>query len=600
MLTPEYYEGCADDILKLYEQLEDDIISDVIRRIMKSGKVTATARHQIEQLQETGLLYDDILNILAQNTDATSQHVRALFEDAGIETVRFDNRIYRENGLTPVDIRQSPAMRRTLEAGYRKTLGNMTNLTLTTANTSQTAYINACNSAYMQITSGAFSYQEAIRQAIQKTAQNGVKVLYPSGHTERIDVAVRRAVLTGVGQTCREIGLMNAEECGCDLMEITAHSGARPSHASWQGKIVSLSGRKGYLSKSDIGYGTGDGFGGWNCRHDWFPFFEGYSRPNYSAKDLQKLDEKNIKYNGKLYNQYEISQIQRRYEREIRSDKREQVAFKVAVEEADDPELEQVMQDSLNYANSLVKNKQAKMRDFIRQTGQNRDYFREQNYPKENLKNSLTISDNNGIINEKKSFRIPITDESIENVQLIQPEGFTEENAVALKKAHQELLKEARKYPLGTECGMLLDFDMERFDDIGIIVGRIDGISLPRYSEPYIALHNHSSGQTFSPEDIVGLVKLENMYALTAVGNNGKVYFISKTTSFSKEIFGQYILQYLNNTELFKGKKYLEMNEEFVNSLTDEEREELKQLLIKFSEKLIEGGIENGQITYSY
>ncbi|MDE6833272.1 MAG: phage minor capsid protein, partial [Ruminococcus sp.] len=360
MLSPEYYEGCADAIIGLYQQLEDDIISDVIRRIMKTGKVTATARHQIEQLQESGILYDDILKTIASKTDATTRHVKALFEDAGVETVRFDNRIYRENGLTPVDIRQSPAMRQTLEAGYRKTLGDMKNLTMTTANTSQTAYM-----AYMQITSGAFSYQEAIRQAVQKTAQDGVKVLYPSGHTDRIDVAVRRAVLTGVGQTCREIGLMNAQECGCDLMEISAHSGARPAHAQWQGKIVSLSGKKGYLSKSDIGYGTGDGFGGWNCRHDWFPFFEGYSKRNYSEKDLEKLDEKNIEYNGKMYSQYEISQIQRRYEREIRSANREKVAFEVAVEEVDDPELLQVMQDSLNYANSLVRDRQKKMRDFI-------------------------------------------------------------------------------------------------------------------------------------------------------------------------------------------------------------------------------------------
>ena len=390
MLSPEYYEGCADDILSLYEQLENDIISDVIRRIMKTGKVTETAKHQFEQLQETGLLYDDILSEIAKRTDATENHVKALFEDAGVETVKIDNKVYRENGLTPVDIRQSPAMRQTLEAGYRKTLGDMKNLTMTTANTSQTAYINACNQAYMQITSGAFSYQEAIRQAVQKTAQDGVKVLYPSGHTERIDVAVRRVVLTGVGQTCREIGLMNAEECGCDLMEISAHSGARPAHAQWQGKIVSLSGKKGYLSKSDIGYGTGDGFGGWNCRHDWFPFFEGYSRRNYSAKDLEKLDERNIEYNGKLYNQYEISQIQRRYEREIRSAKREQIAFKVAVEEADAPELEQVMQDSLNYANSLVKKRQAKMLDFIKQTGQNRDYFREQNYSNSYYSNEYT------------------------------------------------------------------------------------------------------------------------------------------------------------------------------------------------------------------
>ncbi|MDE5620419.1 MAG: phage minor capsid protein [Ruminococcus sp.] len=407
MLSPEYYEGCADDILKLYEQLEDDIISDVVRRIVKTGKVTETARHQIEQLQETGLLYDDILNTIAGQTDATGQQVRTLFEDAGVETVRIDNKVYRENGLTPVDIRQSPAMRQTLEAGYRKTLGNMKNLTLTTANTSQSSYINACNQAYMQITSGAFSYQEAIKQAIQKTAQNGATVTYPSGHTERIDVAVRRAVLTGVGQTCREIGIMNAEECGCDLMEISAHSGARPSHASWQGKIVSLSGRRGYLSLKDIGYGTGDGFGGWNCRHDWFPFFEGYSKPNYSAKDLKKLDEKNIEYNGKMYSQYEISQIQRRYEREIRAAKREQVAFRTAVEEADDPELRQVMQDSLNYSNSLVKDKQAKMRDFIKQTGQDRDYFREQNYGKvdykKNSQNSLMSPTDNGKLNNMQN-----------------------------------------------------------------------------------------------------------------------------------------------------------------------------------------------------
>lgn len=411
MLSPDYYEGCADDILSLYEQLEDDIISDIVRRIMKTGIVTETARHQIEQLQEAGLLYDDILNIIAGHTDATSQHVRSLFEDAGVETVRIDNKVYRENGLTPVDIRQSPAMRQTLEAGYRKTLGSMKNLTLTTANTSQTAYMNACNQAYMQITSGAFSYQEAIKQAVQKTAQDGAAVLYPSGHTERIDVAVRRAVLTGVGQTCREIGIMNAQECGCDLMEISAHSGARSDHAKWQGQLVSLSGKnvgrtisgKKVLSLRQIGYGQGDGFGGWNCRHDWYPFFEGYSKPNYTKKQLQQLDERNIEYNGKMYSQYEISQIQRRYEREIRAAKREQVAFRTAVQEADDPELRQVMQDSLNYSNDVVKRKQAKMRDFIRQTGQDRDYFREQNYGFDKKKTQK--SGTHGIIPEYDQYR---------------------------------------------------------------------------------------------------------------------------------------------------------------------------------------------------
>ena len=382
MLTPDYYESCFDDILKLYAQLEDDIISDIIRRMMKTGIVTESAKHQAEMLQNAGLLYDDILSEIAKRTDATSQHVKALFEEAGVRTVNFDNQIYRAVGRVPVDIRQSPAMRQTLEAGYRKTLGNMQNLTLTTANMAQNTYYSACNQAYMQIVSGAFSYQEAIKKAVQKTAQDGAFVLYPSGHRDRVDVAVRRSVLTGVGQTCREIGLMNAEENDCDLMELSAHFGARPTHAEWQGQIVSLSGRKGYLSLDSIGYGTGDGFGGWNCRHDWFPYFEGYSRRNYTDDYLKSLNEKNIEYNGEKYSQYEISQIQRKYEREIRSAKREKVAFDTAVKETSDPELKSVMQSGSDYANQQIKDKQAKMRDFINQIGQSRDYFREQNYGK--------------------------------------------------------------------------------------------------------------------------------------------------------------------------------------------------------------------------
>ena len=167
MLTPDYYEDCADDIINLYAQLDEAIIADITRRIIKTGRITETAKWQIKQAQEMGLLYDDIISEIGRRTDATDAHVRALFEDAGVRTVEYDADIYRSAGLVPVDIRQSPAMMQALNAGFKKTLCNMKNLTLTTANTSQNAYINACNLAYMKITSGAFSYQEAIRQAIQ-------------------------------------------------------------------------------------------------------------------------------------------------------------------------------------------------------------------------------------------------------------------------------------------------------------------------------------------------------------------------------------------------------------------------------------------------
>ena len=395
MLTPDYYEDCADDIIELYAQLDEAIIADITRRIIKTGTVTETAKWQIKQAQEMGLLYDDIISEIGRRTNATDAHVRALFEDAGVRTVQYDAGIYRQAGLVPVDIRQSPAMMQVLNAGYKKTLGNMKNLTLTTANTSQNAYISACNNAYMKITSGAFSYQEAIKQAIQTAAQQGSTVLYPSGHIDRLDVAVRRAVLTGVGQTCRTISETNADEMGCDLMELSAHSGARPSHAEWQGQIVSLSGRKGYLNKDDIGYGTGAGFGGYNCQHDWYPYFEGISTRNYNDRMLKQMNAKCIEYNNKMYSEYEISQIQRRMEREIRSAKREKVAYQTAVSESSG-ELKEVMQKALAYSKSDVSDKQAKMRDFINQTGQQRQYFREQNYGRVSYSNRLTLVSNSG------------------------------------------------------------------------------------------------------------------------------------------------------------------------------------------------------------
>ena len=318
MLTPDYLLHCTDSLTELLDAYDNAVVSDIARRIVKTGYVTETAKHQIRQAQQMGLLYEDIIREIAQRTNATDSMVRALFEDAGVETVQTDNRLYTAAGLQPTDLRASPAMLQMLQAGYENTLGTMHNLTLTTANTAQQAYISACDLAMLQVQSGAMSYQQAIRAAIQSAASDGARVLYPSGRTDRIEVAVRRAVLTGVAKTCRTIGEYNAASCGCDLMELSAHAGARPSHAKWQGQLVSLSGKRGYLSKDDIGYGSGDGFGGYNCRHDWYPFFPGISQRNYSQEKLNQLETMTVNYNGQEIPYYDATQEQRRLERRVR------------------------------------------------------------------------------------------------------------------------------------------------------------------------------------------------------------------------------------------------------------------------------------------
>lgn len=386
MLSPLYYENCTEAILEQYARLEDAILSAMVRRILKMGFVSDSTKHQAEMLQEAGLLYNDILQIIAKQTNQTVKQVQALFEDAGVRTVETDNEVYEAAGKIPVDIRQSDSMRQTLEAGFRKTLGVMDNLTSTTALTTQKAFYRACNDAYMQITSGAFSYQEAIRNVLKQAAQGGLTVEYPSGHTDKLDVAIRRAALTGVGQTAAEIGKMNAEANGCYLMEISAHSGARPTHAVWQGQLVTLTGKDAgkiidgmkVFTLSEIGYGSGDGFRGWNCRHDWYPYFPGLSTPNYSKKELEDLNAKNIEWNGKKYTEYEISQMQRAQERKIRELKRQTVKMQDAADFTENPELKAAATADYQAMAAKLKAAEKDLQTFCKATGQDRDRFREQ------------------------------------------------------------------------------------------------------------------------------------------------------------------------------------------------------------------------------
>lgn len=380
MLTPEQLAHCADDMVRLYSQLDEAIVRDIARRITKAGTMTETGRFQINALQNVGMLYDDILKTISSYTGKSESVLFDLFENAALWSVEYDMDIYTANGLNPIPLNMSPAAMQVLEAGYIKTNGNINNLTRTTAVTAQTSFIDACTFAEMKAESGAFSYEQAIADAIKQIAIPGGYVLYPSGHKDRIDVAVRRNVMTGVGQTTGQICLGYAQDMGCDLMEITAHCGARPSHASWQGQIVSLSGRKGYLSLSDIGYGTGDGFKGWNCQHDWYPYFEGSPRM-YSEKDIEELNAENIKFpDGSMHTYYEAEQYQRAYERAIRETKRILAAQDECIINTKSESLKKAMQNNFDEFSIRLKKQEAKLNTFCDKTGLLKDNARIQKY----------------------------------------------------------------------------------------------------------------------------------------------------------------------------------------------------------------------------
>ena len=155
---------------------------------------------------------------------------------------------------------------------------------------------------------------------------------------------------------------------GGDIFQVSSHPGARPLCYPYQGKFFSWSMGPGeftdgsgqtqhYDNINDSSYGEPAGLFGINCGHHPIPMIPGFSYP----QDGPVLDEEE---NRRVY---EESQVQRQYERDIRSAKRDlEVARATGDEELAKEELQRVRQQ------------QARMRAFIEETGRARRYDREQ------------------------------------------------------------------------------------------------------------------------------------------------------------------------------------------------------------------------------
>ena len=228
----------------------------------------------------------------------------------------------------------------------------------------------------MEVSTGVKSYTQSFIDALRKIGQQGAMIEYPNSGVKRsIEAAVRMNIVTSVNQTCGKLQELRADEVGWDLMELTAHSGARPEHAEWQGKIVSRSGQKGYLSLDDIGYGKATGFKGVNCRHDWYPYYKG-SVKTYADEQLKEWEQEKLEYNGKKMSKYDATQEQRKIERVIRADKKELVAQqKLLTSNNKDIDVEQVKQEIRNIK-TREKQHRDMLDDFVEQTGLKKDNSR--------------------------------------------------------------------------------------------------------------------------------------------------------------------------------------------------------------------------------
>lgn len=347
--APEVLDALPEELAELYRSLESQLLDEICSRLNLADQLNEVTVQSIRALRSHGISQQEIERAIRRTANISEKKLTELLDDV----VERNQRYYTE--LIKIADVTAPQTLLSIEDTYaiyeqtRQTFRNITQSMAFLVDNGRTllaparAYQWALDNAVLQVQSGAISYNQAIRYAVKQLADSGIRVAdYESGHRDHIDVAARRAVMTGINQLCSRYSEQSMDYLNTDLVETTAHSGARSTgsgpenHASWQGKVYRWAAkprtsRGSYPDFERVtGYGTGPGLGGWNCRHRFFPFVEGVSQRAYTDRELREIDPRPFVYQGKTYNAYEATQKQREIERTVRRLTREQKAFEAA------------------------------------------------------------------------------------------------------------------------------------------------------------------------------------------------------------------------------------------------------------------------------
>lgn len=369
MISPEFLSASADEVMKLYADLEEKIKVAMCRRLAKMKLVSSMTEWQAKVAVETGALLTDIDKYLKTYDKKTAALLKSLFQT-------MTKRMIMTGKLADNQVQLRAAT-----MGYTTALTDLSNLTRTS--TATTEFMAVANNMYIQASSGAFSYQEALKDAVDTMASRGLHTLAYGTREYNIEPMARTVLLTTMSQTAGRQSMANAADTGTDLVLVTAHEGARhtknppnpwSNHDEWQGKVYCIDGAREYVDSDGntkfapnlaeaTGYGEVDGLCGINCRHTFYPYYEGEA-DRYDQEELDEMKAKDLTLDGKKVTRYEAEQAMRRTEREIRKWKRQAACQEAAG--VDD-----------TAARYKIGEWQRRRSDICKQTGLSPDYIRE-------------------------------------------------------------------------------------------------------------------------------------------------------------------------------------------------------------------------------
>lgn len=603
MLSPEYLLRVSEGAEEIAERLHQDIIKRLIQRIvarLERGDdyiLTPIDKYQLETLKQAGFLMKDIEKEIAAKTKLQRTEIRAAFEDAGIRSYAYDSRVYEAAGLATKPLTQSPQYIRMMQRAYEATLGEWRNFSRTTAGEAYRRFIVECDRAYYSVQSGAISYTQAFREAINRIADEGVVVAYrdKDGNITRrdtIETATLRNIRTGISQSCAEITNARMEEMDWDILLVSAHLGARytekndyTNHFWWQGKFYSKSGKdERFPPFSVCGQGEVQGINGANCRHSYSPG-DGETNPfsDYDSEENKKA--------------YDLSQKQRQLENRIRHTKRQVMAIKEGRDYAEHPDHKAALDEDYKKKAAKLERQNKEYKDFCEQNGLktrqerltiakwDRQQAAEARGAAARYKNSrstepretpdtstveisagipLTESSSGAKIEEaKRKEIIPISERAISDVPEVKISGYTDEQCKTIQEQHKELLRYARD---NNDSGEVAFVFREGLTDRKIVVGTDAEINLGQSTVGngfnQFVMHNHPRGSSFSLLDVTEFLGNRGIKTISIVKNNGNVELLTKLGNIDPKESGLILSRLLKKHDTDKAiEKFLKKEE---------------------------------------
>lgn len=330
MFTPNELEAIPLALECQFKELESRIMLDIVRRVKNTGEITRAADWQLYRLSEIGKSKKEVKQYIQNALKLSDNEIDIIYATAIESGYARDEQLYKNIGKDFIGFADNKPLQQLIYGISEQTKAELKNITQSMGFAVRQAsgklqftpiadyYQKALDGAVMDITNGAFDYNTVLKRIVREMTDSGLRTVdYASGWSNRVDVAARRAVMTGVNQVTAKINEDNARLLNTDMFETTWHSGSRPAHQVWQGRWFDMQGLK------DIcGYGKVDGLKGANCRHDFFAVIPGVSEPTYTAEQLEEMNRKEnipIEYKGKQYTKYEALQKQRRLETTMRA-----------------------------------------------------------------------------------------------------------------------------------------------------------------------------------------------------------------------------------------------------------------------------------------